>query len=60
MTEKKTRAELMAEQYGKKLEELEPKKPKVHILANADRTPEEEARLAEAIEKLRDFIDLIR
>jgi len=60
MTEKKTRAELMAEQYGKKLEKLEPKRPKVHRLPHPLRTPEEEARLKAAIEKLRDFVDLIK
>jgi len=60
MTEEKTRAAKIAEQYGKKLEALAPKEPKVHILESGHRTPAEEARLAAAIEKMRDFIDLIR
>lgn len=61
MTEKKTRAEMMAEQYGKKLENLEPKNPKArkHV-ASDEQTPEQKERLEKAKAKLRDFIDLIK
>ena len=61
MTDKKTRAQQMAEQYGQKLESLEPKKPKVrkHV-ASDEQTPEQKDRLEKAKAKLRDFIDLIK
>ena len=61
MADKKTRAQQMAEQYGQKLESLDPKKPKVrkHV-ASDEESPEKNERLEKAKAKLRDFIDLIR
>lgn len=60
MADKKTRAQQMAEQYGQKLETLEPEKPKVrkHV-ASDEETADQRARLEKAKAKLRDFIDLI-
>lgn len=58
MTERKTRAEMMAEQYGKKVEELELKESGVRIHLTSDkRTPEQQERLKKALERLRTFID---
>ena len=55
---KKTRAEMMAESYGKNLQELGVISPSSDVHALSDTTtPEQDEKLKIAIAKLRTFLD---
>lgn len=59
MTEQKTRAQRMAEQYGAKLDEASGVEPKARLVTQSDKTtPEQEKKLRDALKKLADFRDL--